>query len=160
MKRLLTLLLAAAALLALPAAALAQCPKTTLGDVEDEVMCPQCGIPLELATEAPQAQAERRFIEEQVAACRSKEEIKDALVAQFGPSVLALPEDDGFNLAVYLVPILVVLFASGAIALAVTRWRRARPEEAGAAQPAGPDTGVADPEDQARLEADMKKSGI
>ncbi len=155
MKRLLTLLLAAAALLALPAAALAQCPKTTLGDVEDEVMCPQCGIPLELATEAPQAQSERRFIEQQVAACKSKEEIKDELVAQFGPGVLALPEDDGFNLAVYLVPILALLAAAGGIALAVSRWRRARP-----AVPEPTDPERVDPADQERLEADMKKSGI
>lgn len=160
MKRLITLLLAAAALLALPAAALAQCPKTTLGDVEDEVMCPQCGIPLELATEAPQAQAERRFIEAQVAACRSKEEIKDELVEQFGPGVLSLPEDDGFNLAVYLVPILALLAAAGGIAVAVRRWRRARPmaTAGGAAvHGEGPDP---EPEDTERLEADMKKSGI
>src|SRR5690606_16971599 len=75
MKRLLVLLLAGAALLALPGAAIARCPKTSLAEVEAEVMCPQCGIPLELATEAPQAQAERRFIQEQVEACRSKEEI-------------------------------------------------------------------------------------
>lgn len=155
MKRLLSLLAVAAAFLALPAAALAQCPKTTLGDVEDEVMCPQCGIPLELATEAPQAQAERRFIEEQVAACRSKEEIKDALVAEFGPSVLSLPEDDGFNLAVYLIPILALLVAGGGIAVALRRWRRARPAPATAESAAEPDPG-----DAARLEADMRKSGI
>lgn len=155
MKRLLTLLLAAAALLALPAAALAQCPKTTLGDVEDEVMCPQCGIPLELATEAPQAQAERRFIEQQVAACKSKEEIKDQLVAQFGPGVLALPEDDGINLAVYLVPILALLVGAAGIALAASRWRRARP-----AVPGPTDHERVDPRDAERLDADMKKSGI
>ena len=39
-----------------------QCPKTTLGDVEDEVMCPVCGTPLGLATEAPQAERERALI--------------------------------------------------------------------------------------------------
>jgi cytochrome c-type biogenesis protein CcmH/NrfF len=157
MTRLFTLLLAAAALLALPAAALAQCPKTTLGDVEDEVMCPQCGIPLELATDAPQAQSERRFIEQQVAACKSKEDIKDQLVAQFGPGVLALPEDDGFNLAVYLVPILALLLAAGGIALAVSRWRRARPA---AAAVTGPTPAGMSADDRERLDADMKKSGI
>ena len=53
-------LAATLALLAVaPAALAADCPKTTLGDVEDEVMCPVCGTPLELATEAPQAQRER-----------------------------------------------------------------------------------------------------
>ena len=44
-------LLAALAALALPAAAAAQdCPKTSLGDIEDEVMCPVCGTPLGLAS--------------------------------------------------------------------------------------------------------------
>ena len=50
------------ALLAPAAAALAaDCPQTTLGDVEDEVMCPVCGVPLGLATEAPQAAARARL---------------------------------------------------------------------------------------------------
>ena len=62
--------------LAVPAAATADCPKTTLGDVEDEVMCPVCGTPLELATEAPQAQREREYIEQLIADCRSKDEVK------------------------------------------------------------------------------------
>jgi cytochrome c-type biogenesis protein CcmH/NrfF len=146
--------------LALPAAALAQeCPQTTLGDVEDEVMCPVCGVPLELATEAPQANAQRAFIEEQIAQCKSKDEIKDALVAQYGQSVLSLPEDEGFDLAAYLVPILAFLAAAGGIAVAVTRWRRARPTaaEAVAATPAG---APPDPADAARLDEDMRKSGI
>ena len=54
-------------------------------------MCPVCGTPLALATEAPQANRERAFIQRQVNACRSKDEIKRTLVAQFGDSVLALP---------------------------------------------------------------------
>ena len=39
------------------------CPETSLGDLEDEVMCPVCGTSLGLATEAPQAQRERAFIQ-------------------------------------------------------------------------------------------------
>ena len=85
-----------AAPLALPAAALAaDCPKTTLGDVEDEVMCSVCGTPLALAEEAPQAQRERAYIQRLIAECSSKDEIKRALVAQFGDRVLALPGDEG-----------------------------------------------------------------
>ena len=54
--------------LALPGAALAaDCPRTTLGDVEDEVMCPICGTPLGLATDAPQADRERAYIERLIA---------------------------------------------------------------------------------------------
>ena len=79
-------------LLALPPAALAACPQTTLDDLEDEVMCTVCGTPLGLATEAPQAQRERALIERLIARCRSKDEIKGALAAQFGRRVLATPD--------------------------------------------------------------------
>ena len=121
-------LLAALALVALPAAAMAQdCPKTTLGDIEDEVMCPVCGTPLGLASEAPQAQRERAYIERLIASCKSKDEVKQALVAEFGDSVLALPGDQGDDsvgdVLVYVVPGLGILLAAGGIAFAVVRWR-------------------------------------
>jgi cytochrome c-type biogenesis protein CcmH len=117
------------ALLALAAPAAAQdCPKTTLGDVEDEVMCPVCGTPLALATEAPQAQDQRAYIEELIAQCRSKDEIKEALVAEYGEGVLALPGDEGDDdlgdVLVYVIPALGLLLAAGGIAFAVMRWRR------------------------------------
>ena len=41
-------------------------------------MCPVCGTPLELATEAPQAQRERALIQRLMDDCRSKDEIKSA----------------------------------------------------------------------------------
>jgi cytochrome c-type biogenesis protein CcmH/NrfF len=117
-------LLAAALALVVPGAAAAQCPRTTLGDVEDEVMCPVCGTPLSLATEAPQAVRQRELIQRLVADCRSKEEIKAVLVDEFGEGVLALPDDEGFDLAAYLVPALGILLAGAALGLAAMRWRR------------------------------------
>ena len=124
-------------LLALPAAVAAQCPRTSLGDVEDEVMCPICGTPLALATEAPQAQRERELIERLIADCKSKEEVKSVLVAEFGSEVLALPEDEGFDLAAYLVPALGILIGGGALAFAALRWRRRRPGPEPASAPGG-----------------------
>jgi cytochrome c-type biogenesis protein CcmH len=122
-------LLALLALVAFPAAAAAQdCPQTTLADIEDEVMCPVCGTPLGLASEAPQAQRERAYIERLIARCKSKDEIKQALVVEFGDSVLALPGDQGDDslgdVLVYVVPALGILLAAGGIAFAVVRWRR------------------------------------
>jgi cytochrome c-type biogenesis protein CcmH len=146
------LLAAFAFALVAPTTALAQdCPKTTLGDVEDEVMCPICGTPLALATEAPQAQRQRAFIERQIADCRSKAEIKQALVAQFGEGVLALPgdeeDDDVADVLVYVVPAIGIVAALAGIAFAVMRWRGRRPRRAAAA--AGGDSN--------RLEADMER---
>ena len=127
MRRRIALLLAATAFAGVPAGAVAaECPKTTLGDVENEVMCPVCGTPLGLATEAPQAQRQRELISRLVADCRSKEEIKARLVDEFGENVLALPGGDGFDLAAYLVPGLAVLLGAGAVGGAALGWRRTR----------------------------------
>jgi cytochrome c-type biogenesis protein CcmH/NrfF len=116
--------LAVAALCLTFAPAAAACPKTSLGDLEDEVMCPVCGTSLGLATEAPQAQRQRAFIERLIADCRSKNEVKTALVAEFGDEVLALPDDEGFEIAAYLIPLAILLGAAGAIATGARRWRR------------------------------------
>ena len=151
MRRALGLAVALAAL-GLPAAAVAaDCPKTTLGDVEDEVMCQVCGTPLELATEAPQAQRERAFIQRLIARCQSKQEVKTARAAEYGDDVLALPGDDGFDLAAYLVPGFALLVGGGALALAAARWRRGRVASSTAGTPA--DAPAADK----RLDADIDR---
>jgi cytochrome c-type biogenesis protein CcmH/NrfF len=134
--------------LALAPAAVA-CPETSLGDLEDEVMCPVCGTSLGLATEAPQAQRERAFIERLIAECKTKDEIKTALVAEFGDEVLASPEaDDGFEIAAYLIPAAILLGAGAAIAVGVSRWRR-RP-----AAPAGASTSATESK---RLDDDLAR---
>src|SRR3982750_2458650 len=95
----------AASALAAPATAAASpathpVPQTTVNAIEAEVMCPICGPLLELA-ESPQARREKVFVAKLVAAGKSKAEIKDALVAQYGPAVLALPKASGFDLSAY-----------------------------------------------------------
>jgi cytochrome c-type biogenesis protein CcmH/NrfF len=118
------LAIAAVLLLTAPASALAaRCPKTSVADVENEVMCLVCGVPLALA-DAPQAQRERVFITRMVRQCQSKSQIKSALVGQYGPRVLALPKPSGFRLAAYLVPVLAATAVLAGLALAAARWRR------------------------------------
>jgi cytochrome c-type biogenesis protein CcmH len=147
-----TALAAALALLTLATPALAAAPQTSINDVEDEVMCPICGTLLELA-ESPQAQRQRVLVKRLIAEGKSKEEIKDALVAQYGRQVLALPGGSGFDLSAYLVPAIAFLIAVVALAIGVRRWRRA-------AKSTGPG-GMADDgpqgEDAERLEADLAR---
>jgi cytochrome c-type biogenesis protein CcmH len=148
-------LLAAIALAALPTAAAAQsCPKTSVADVEDEVMCPVCGTPLALASEAPQAERERAFIQRLVDDCRSKDEVKQALVAEFGDRVLALPGDQGDDslgdVLVYVIPAVGIALAAAGIAFAVVRWRRRRPGDGSS----GPALARAE---GARLDDDMSR---
>jgi cytochrome c-type biogenesis protein CcmH len=150
-------LLIVSCLLALPAtAAVAQppVPQTTVNEVEAEVMCPICGTLLELA-ESPQAKREKVFVAKLVATGKSKSEIKDALVAQYGPSVLALPKASGFDLSAYLVPILAIVIAVIVLAFSVLRWRRSGRDEEPSASEAAADAPQG--EDAERLEADLSR---
>jgi cytochrome c-type biogenesis protein CcmH/NrfF len=134
-------------------ATVAAAPQTTLPDVEDEVMCPICGTLLELA-ESPQAQRQRVLVRRLIAEGRTKAEIKDVLVGQYGSEVLALPRGSGFDLSAYLVPAIAFVLAAVGLALGVRRWRRAaKPPGPGDSAAAGGPQG----EDAERLEADLAR---
>lgn len=154
MRRTATLAVLALGLLALAPMAGAA-PQTTVTAIEGEVMCPICGTLLELS-DSPQAQREKVYVARLVAAGESKAEIKDDLVAQYGPAVLALPKASGFDLTAYLVPVLAILVAAIALAFSVSRWRRdgkrSSPGDAKASAPRG--------EDAERLEADLSRYDI
>ncbi|MEP6909882.1 MAG: cytochrome c-type biogenesis protein [Actinomycetota bacterium] len=108
---------------ALPSAAKQKAAKTTLADLEGEVMCPVCNTTLDQSS-SPAAQQIKTFISQQIAAGDSKSEIKDKLVAEYGPQILAAPPKKGFNLLAWLLPIVGVL--GGALVLAGLAWRWSR----------------------------------
>jgi cytochrome c-type biogenesis protein CcmH/NrfF len=133
----------ALALLA-PAAAAAQ--QASLPDIEDEVMCPICGTTLELS-DSPQAERERELIRGLIAEGKSKDEIMDALVAEYGDDVLAVPDSEGFDLTAWVIPALGIGIAAIVVGLAIARLARRRRSN-----------GVGrelEPGDEARLERDM-----
>jgi cytochrome c-type biogenesis protein CcmH len=126
----------------------AAAPRASMPDIEDEVMCVECGTALNLS-HAPVAERERAFIRREIARGRTKQQIKNELVDRFGPGVLAMPEDKGFGRAAYLVPILAALLASIAVFVAVRHWRRRAP-----ARPATVAGGL-DPSDRSRLDREL-----
>jgi cytochrome c-type biogenesis protein CcmH/NrfF len=144
--------LVALALLAAFAPNAAAAPRASLIEIEKQVMCPVCGTLLQLA-ESPQAQREKAFIRGLIAEGKSEAQIKDALVAEYGNEVLALPQSSGFSLSAYVVPIVAFIVAAIALALGVLRWRRAGGgggrDEAGPAGPKG--------DDAERLDADLAR---
>ena len=145
------LALAALALVLLAPAARAEQP-ASLTEIEKQVMCPVCGTLLQLA-ESPQAQRERVFINRLIDEGKTEAQVKDALVAEYGDEVLALPPRSGFSLSAYVVPIVAFLIALAALAVGVLRWRRA----GGGGPPDGaqPAAGPSDA-DSERLDADRK----
>jgi cytochrome c-type biogenesis protein CcmH len=118
-------------LLALAPGALAAQPKASFNDVEDEVMCDTCNVPLNIA-DSDRAEQERQIIRKLIAQGLTKEQIKDRLKAQYGPGILASPQDSGFSLAAWWVPVAVVLALLALIAALLPRWRRRDPPDGGA----------------------------
>lgn len=103
-------------------------PQASLPQIEDEVMCPICGTLLGLSR-APAAERERVYIRRLIRQGKDEDEIKDALVAEYGPQVLALPDDEGINFFAYLVPVIAFVLAALAVLYSVSRWRRNRRRE-------------------------------
>jgi cytochrome c-type biogenesis protein CcmH len=157
MQKHLAALLALIALLVVPAFAIptAAASSASLPDIEDEVMCPTCGVALNQAF-SPQAERERDFIRALIAKGRSKEQIKQALVNEFGPRVLATPQtdDSSFNWTAYLVPIAAFAAAGAALVVGLRRWRT-RTVETTVAPPS-----ELSPDDAARLERDLSKYDV
>lgn len=133
-----------------PAPADAQ-TNASLPDIEDEVMCTICGTTLQLSN-SPQAERQKAYINRLIAQGKTKEEIKDALVGEYGADVLAVPEASGFNLAAFIVPIGGVLVALVAVGLAARRWRHARDDDESGGGPAAPVTSSAEND---RLDSDL-----
>lgn len=146
-RRLIALAVASTLLIG-PSAALAASP--SLPDIEDEVMCTICGTTLQLAN-SPQAERERALINRLISEGKDKDQIKDALVAEYGPAVLAVPDASGFGLTAFVVPIIGIAVAMVAIALAARRWRRARQKSEAATAPPEPLSTT----DEERLRVDL-----
>jgi cytochrome c-type biogenesis protein CcmH/NrfF len=144
-------LLLIAALATNGAAAVKQ--RTSMQAVLPYVMCVTCQIPLSNAQSA-QADDERAFIQQLIDRGDTFAQVKRALVAQYGNAVLALPPAQGFDLTVYVVPVVVVLALLAALVVLLPRWRRNRPPPGGGG---GKGPGALSNEDAARLDADLAR---
>lgn len=108
--------------LATPVAA-APRPRLTLTEIEPYVMCVSCKEPLNVA-QSPQAADERSYISGLIAKGETKAQIENALVGQFGPTVLGVPPASGFNVIFYVLPPVLLLAGIASLAVLLPRWRR------------------------------------
>ena len=117
----------AVALVALAAAPLASAactkPRASLTSLEGQVMCPTCHTTLD-QSESPVATRIRAFIRTRIAACATESQIKQELVDQFGPTILAAPPRKGFDLLAWWLPIAGLVLGAGAFGFGVWRWSR------------------------------------
>jgi cytochrome c-type biogenesis protein CcmH len=145
------LALAAVMALALSAVATAsEADRASLTQIERQVMCVTCKIPLNVA-QSPQADRERAYIQSLIDEGKNEAQIKSAMVEQYGSTVLGLPPDHGFGVAAYLVPLAAVLALAGLLAVLLPRWRRRSSRRSG--EPPAPLPAA----DAARLESDLAR---
>jgi cytochrome c-type biogenesis protein CcmH/NrfF len=118
---------AAALALAAPAAACTK-PRASLPSLEGQVMCPTCHTTLDQSDSAVATRI-RAYIARRIGECATAGQIKQELVEQFGPAILAAPPRHGFDLLAWWLPIAGILAAALAIGAGVWRWSRSREPE-------------------------------
>jgi cytochrome c-type biogenesis protein CcmH len=118
-------------LLAMPSKTQGERP--TLADLEGEVMCPVCNTTLDQSS-SPAARQIKNFIALRIEAGDSKDQIKDNLVAEYGPQILAAPPTEGFDLLAWLLPL--VGLVGGALVLAALAWHWSRRRDPPGGSPA------------------------
>jgi cytochrome c-type biogenesis protein CcmH len=149
--------LALLALLALaPATALGAQPRASFNDVEDEVMCDTCNVPLNIA-ESDRADQERTAIRRLIAQGLTKQQILAELKRTYGPAILAKPQDSGFSLAVWWVPVLVVAGLVALLLALLPRWRRRAKTDNTQPAPRAPALSAADAQ---RLDEDLARYDV
>lgn len=120
--------------------------------LERELRCPTCNAPLAVS-DSPAADEIKQFIRDRAARGDSPEQIKQALVEEFGREVLADPPKEGFDLFAWLVPIVAVLAGLVAIPFITRAWsRRSR-------RAASPTSVDASPDELSRLDEELRRRG-
>jgi len=83
--------------------------------------------------------------------------IKQALVGQYGPEVLAKPPASGFNLTVYILPPALMIVGIAILVYTLPRWRaRTAARAAAAGSPAAAGSALS-AEDARRLDEDLAR---
>ena len=113
------------AALAFAATAPASEQHPTQGELEAELVCPSCHVPLDESNSAV-AQQMKTFIQAHIALGWTKSRIEGALAAQLGDGIYGVPRTSGFDLLAWLLPLGGVALGTIAIAGGAWRWSRVR----------------------------------
>jgi cytochrome c-type biogenesis protein CcmH len=145
--------IAAAVLMATVAAGLAGAHpiRASLLDVEQDLMCIECHEPLNMVN-SPEAVAEKQYVATLIAHGDTKQQVLNAMVAQYGVAVLGKPPASGFDLLIYILPPAILAAGIAFLLLALPRWRA----RGAVAHPVA-DVAPLDPEDAKRLDEDLAR---
>jgi cytochrome c-type biogenesis protein CcmH len=90
--------------------------------LSSELQCPVCQGQSINASPAPMAQQMKDLIRTQVAEGYSDEQVREYFVSKYGEWILLNPKAAGFNLLVYILPVLALLGGAGFVVMIVRRW--------------------------------------
>lgn len=100
--------------------------RPSAADLESQLVCPVCKTTLD-QSDAPVANRMKAYIRTRIAAGDSEQQIKEALVAQFGPGVVAKPPSGGFGLLAWALPLALLGGGVVVVAVLIRSWSRRRP---------------------------------
>lgn len=133
-------------------------PKTTAQQIEGGLTC-QCGCQQTVSGcnhEGCGSKAEMQAMaEKEVGSGKDGATILQDFVLKYGTQVLATPAPNGFNLMVWILPILGGIVGLSAVVMLVRRWRHVPGASAAAAGVSAP----IEPEAMAEMEEEMKRLG-
>ena len=142
----------ALAALAFAAAAPASEQHPTQGELEAELVCPSCHVPLD-ESNSDVAQQMKSFIRAHIALGWMKSRIENALAAQLGDGIYGVPRTHGFDLLAWLLPFGGI--ALGAVVIGGGAWRWSRTGSRSGAEPAaGP---ALDAESERRVDEELAR---
>jgi cytochrome c-type biogenesis protein CcmH/NrfF len=126
----------AAAFVALALAAPAAACRTHASQsrLETELVCPSCHVTLD-ESDSDVARQMKAYIARRIAQCATEKQIRDELVAQFGPTVLSTPQTHGFDLLAWVLPLGGAAVAAAALVAGARRWTRSEHEPSGELDP-------------------------
>ncbi len=129
-------ILAALALLSLPGSAPAV-EKSESQKITDQIICPcSCGEVLTGCT-CETGKEMKGFVESSLKGGKSKDQVVQSLVAQYGEVVLGAPKAKGFNLVVWVAPFLATLVGFTIAFFVLRRWAARKQALAPAGSPSG-----------------------
>ena len=142
----------AVAALALAPAAFACTPRASQASLESKLVCIQCHTTLD-ESDSPFANELKAEVARRIALCQSERQILDAMVVEFGPTVLSTPQTHGFDLLAWILPLGGITLGAGALGFGARYWSRTR-------SAAGDDSTEAQalaPEDERRVDEELDR---
>ena len=91
-------------------------------EVASELRCPVCQGESIQDSPAGLAQEMKAVVREQLAAGRSPEQVKKYFADKYGEWILLRPRARGWNVLVYVLPVVVLLLGAGIVMRATRRW--------------------------------------